>query len=87
MNLTPLGQKIIIKCLRPKEKVGTIIVPVTAQEKPQMGIVQAIGKGPEEFQVKEGDKVLFAKYSGTEIEFDGEKFLIMNEEDILAIVE
>ena len=65
-----------------------IIIPDSAKEKPLKGVVLAAGKGTkdEEMTVKEGDKVLYGKYAGTEIEFDGEKYLIMRQSDILAII-
>ena len=95
MNLKPLADRIIVKSLEAEEKTkGGIVLPDTAKEKPQEGKVVAVGKGkvndegkvnaPE---VKVGDVVLYGKYSGTEITTkDGDQYLIMREEDILAIV-
>jgi chaperonin GroES len=94
MKLQPLGDRIIVKPLEAEEKTkGGIVLPDTAKEKPHEGKVIAVGKGkildngqvstPE---VKAGDRVLYGKYSGTEIMSDGEEILIMREEDILAIV-
>ena len=89
MNLKPLADRVLIKPT-PAEEVtmSGIIIPDSAKEKPLRGKVLAVGKGTkdEEMQLKEGDEVLFGKYSGTEIEFDGEKYLIMRQNDIFAVV-
>lgn len=71
-----------------EEKVGGIIIPDTAKEKPQRGKVVAVGNGTkdEEMILKEGDTVLYGKYAGTELEVDGEKYLIMRQSDVLAVV-
>ena len=95
MKLRPLHDRVIVKRLEEEEKtVGGIIIPDTAKEKPQQGRVIAVGKGKvlENGQViplavKEGDRVLFGKYAGTEIKIDGDEHLIMREDDILAIIE
>ena len=94
MNIQPLGDRIVIKPLEAEEKTkGGIVLPDTAKEKPQEGKVVAVGKGKtlesgkvEPLEVKVGDIVLYGKYSGTEITKDGEEYLIVREEDILAIV-
>lgn len=94
VNITPLADRVLIKPLEPKEvKKGGIIIPDTAQEKPQEGEVIAVGKGKTTedgkvvpMEVKVGDKVLYGKYSGTEIKINDVEYLIMREEDILAIV-
>ena len=95
MNMQPLGDRIIVKALQAEEKTkGGIVLPDTAKEKPQEGKVLAIGKGKQlesgTFQVPEvktGDKVLYGKYSGTEVTTkEGEELLIMREEDILAVI-
>lgn len=94
MKLTPLGDRIVVKPLAATEKTrGGIIIPDSAKEKPLEGEIVAVGKGrvsddgrqiaPE---VKAGDKVLYGKYSGSEITVDGEELMIMKEEDILAII-
>ncbi len=72
-----------------EEKVGGIIIPDTAKEKPQRGKVVAVGQGTkdEAMVLKEGDEVLYGKYAGTELESDGEKYLIMRQSDVLAVVE
>ena len=95
MNFQPLGDRIIIKPLEPETKTkGGILLPDTVKEKPQEGKVVAVGKGKvlengtvQKPEVKEGDVVLYAKYSGTEVTTkDGEEYLIVREDDIVAIV-
>jgi len=95
MKIRPLQDRVIVKRLEEEEKTkGGIIIPDTAKEKPQEGKVIAVGKGKvtEEgklipMDVKVGDKILFGKYSGSEIKIGGEEHLIMREEDILGIIE
>jgi chaperonin GroES len=95
MNVRPLHDRIIVKRIEETEQmVGGIIIPDTAKEKPQQGEVKAVGKGKTKddgtlvpLEVKAGDKVLFGKYSGQEIKLDGEEFLIMREDEVLAILE
>ena len=88
MNIRPLADRVLIAPASAEEKVGGIIIPDTAKEKPMHGKVIAAGKGTkdEEMILKEGDEVLYGKYAGTEIELDGEKFLMMRQSDVLAIV-
>ena len=94
MNIQPLGDRILIKPLEAEEKTkGGIVLPDTAKEKPQEGKVVAVGKGRvlesgkvEPLEVKVGDIVLYGKYSGTEITKEGDEYLFVKEEDILAIV-
>ncbi|MCD8282502.1 MAG: co-chaperone GroES [Prevotella sp.] len=88
MNIKPLADRVIIKAAAAEEKIGGIIIPDTAKEKPLKGEVIAVGGGSkdEEMVLKEGDKVLYGKYAGTEIELDGEKFLIMRQSDVLAVL-
>src|SRR3954462_1797264 len=89
VNITPLHDRVIVKAAAAEEKTaGGIIIPDTAKEKPQRGIVIAAGPGKkdEPVTVKEGDTVLYGKYSGTEISIEGQDYLIMRESDILAIV-
>lgn len=94
MKVKPLHDRVLIKRIEEEEKTkGGIIIPDTAKEKPIQGEVIAVGKGKLTddgkvipLEVKEGDKVLFGKYAGTEVKIDGEEHLIMREEDILAIV-
>jgi chaperonin GroES len=86
--IEPVGRRVLVKRLEEEErKKGGIIVPDTAKEKPQEGIVKnvaKVGKDDDPLPVKKGDKILFGKYSGTEIEYDGEEYLILSEDDILA---
>ena len=89
MNIKPLADRVLIKPAAEEEKtVSGIIIPDSAKEKPLKGEVMAVGKGTkdEEMVVKVGDQVLYGKYAGTEVEFDGDKFLIMRQSDILAII-
>ena len=92
-KVQPLGDRVLIKQLEAQEKTkGGIILPDTAKEKPQEAEVVAVGKGKVEDgktitpEVKAGDKILYGKYSGTEIKVDGEELIIVKEEDILAII-
>ena len=94
LNLKPLGSRVVIEPNEQEEiTAGGIVLPETAKEKPQQGTVLAIGQGDRDeagkripMDVAVGDKVLFAKYSGTEIKMDGKKLLILRESDLLAIV-
>jgi len=95
MKVRPLHDRILVERLEEKEtKRGGIIIPDTAKEKPQEGKVVAVGNGKVNddgkkvpLDVKAGDKILFGKYSGSEVKIDDKEFLIMREEDILAILE
>ena len=89
MNIRPLADRVLIKPAAAEEKtLGGIIIPDSAKEKPLMGEIVAVGNGTkdEEMVVKVGDNVLYGKYAGTEIELDGEKYLIMRQADVLAII-
>ena len=88
MNGKPLADRVLVLPAQAEEKVGGIIIPDTAKEKPQHGKVVATGNGTkdEEMVLKEGDEILYGKYSGTELEFDGTKYLIMRQSDVLAVV-
>ena len=88
MNIKPLADRVLVLPAPAEEKVGGIIIPDTAKEKPQRGKVVATGKGTkdEEMILKEGDTVLYGKYAGTEIEVDGKKLLMMRQSDILGII-
>jgi chaperonin GroES len=94
LKLKPLGGRVIVEPIEQEEMTaGGIILPETAKEKPQEGNVLAVGPGDRDdkgervpMDVKVGDKILFAKYSGTEIKLEGRKLLIMRESDLLAIV-
>ncbi|MDI9358477.1 MAG: co-chaperone GroES [Phycisphaerales bacterium] len=89
VKLKPLHDRVVVKPGQVEEKtVGGIIIPDTAKEKPQKGTVVAVGEGKkdEPITVKVGDTVLYGKYSGTELQYEGEDYLIMRESDILAIL-
>jgi chaperonin GroES len=88
MNIKPLADRVLIKPAAAEEKVGGIIIPDTAKEKPLKGEVIAVGNGTkdEEMTLKQGDVVLYGKYAGNELEFDGEKYLIMRQSDVLAVL-
>lgn len=88
MNVKPLADRVLVLPAQAEEKVGGIIIPDTAKEKPQHGKVVATGNGTkdEEMVLKESDEILYGKYSGTELEFDGTKYLIMRQSDVLAVV-
>ena len=95
MKVRPLHDRILVKREEDsEEKIGGIIIPDTAKEKPQEGKVVAVGKGKVNddgkltaLDVKVGDKILFGKYSGSEIKLNGEEHLIMREDDILGVIE
>ena len=95
MKVVPLNDKIVVKRLEAEEKTaGGIVLPDTAKEKPKQGRVLSLGDGKlledgkrASFQVKEGDRVLFTSYAGNEVNLDGDEYLIMTEDDILAVVE
>ncbi|MCB9455688.1 MAG: co-chaperone GroES [Anaerolineaceae bacterium] len=95
INLRPLGDRVIIEAVEQEDTFagGQLVLPETAKEKPQQGHVLAVGEGRRDedgeripMDLKVGDRVLFAKYAGTEIKLDGKKLLIMKESDVLAIV-
>jgi chaperonin GroES len=95
MKIRPLGDRILVKRIQEEEKTkGGIIIPDTAKEKPQEGKVVAVGKGKTTEQgklvapdVKAGDRILFGKYSGSEVKIEGEEHLILREDDILGVLE
>ncbi len=89
MNIKPLADRVLIKPAAAEEKtLGGIIIPDSAKEKPLKGEVMAVGHGTkdEEMVLKVGDHVLYGKYAGTEIEYEGEKYLMMRQSDVLAII-
>ncbi len=94
MKIRPLGDRIVVKRTQQEEKTkGGIIIPDTAKEKPIEGLVVAVGAGKvlkngkvHPLDVKAGDKVLFGKYSGTEVKLDGEEHVLLREDDILAVL-
>ncbi|MBP5232362.1 MAG: co-chaperone GroES [Planctomycetes bacterium] len=95
MAIQPLGDKIVVKRLEAAEVTkGGIVLPDSAKEKPKEGKIIAVGPGKicddgkrGAMQLKKGDRVLFTSYAGTEVKYDGEDYLIMSEEDVLAVVE
>ena len=95
VRLRPLGDRVIVKPIEKKDEVRSgLIIPDTAKEKPQEGEIIAAGKGKIgddgkliPMDVKAGDKILYGKYSGTEVKLDGQEYLIMHQDDILGIVE
>jgi chaperonin GroES len=95
MNIRPLHDRVLIRRLEEKEgKIGNIIIPDSAKEKPQQGEVKGVGSGKlspkgERFapEVKTGDRILFGKYSGSEIKVDGDEYLILREDEILGVLE
>jgi chaperonin GroES len=95
VNIRPLNDKIVVKRVEAEEKTkGGIVLPDTAKEKPKEGVVMYVGSGKlldsgerAPLQVKEKDRVIFSSYAGTEIKIDGQEYLIMNEDDVLAVIE
>lgn len=95
VNIKPLGDRLLVEPVEKEETIaGGLLLPETAKEKPQQGIVLAVGEGRRDdngqriaMDVQSGDKVLFAKYAGTEIKLDGKKLLIMKETDVLGIIQ
>ena len=89
MNIKPLADRVLIEPAAAETKtIGGIIIPDTAKEKPLQGTIVAVGNGTkdEEMILKEGDKVLYGKYAGTEIEHEGKKYLIMRQSDVVALL-
>ena len=95
MKIVPLGEKVVVQRLKAEERTaGGIVLPDSAQEKPQQGKILSIGDGRVlehgqrlRMQVKEGDRVIFSSYAGSEVNVDGDTLLIMSEDDILAVIE
>jgi chaperonin GroES len=94
MKMKPLGDRIVVERLEEETKKGSIIIPDTAKEKPQQGKIIAVGDGRFDetgkripMDVKKGDTILFGKYSGNEIKIDDKEYLIMREDDVLAIID
>jgi chaperonin GroES len=95
MKIRPLHDRVIVKRIEEERKsAGGIVIPDTAAEKPDQGEVVAVGKGKKDDQgklipldVKVGDKILFGKYSGTEVKVDGDELVVMREEDVMAVIE
>jgi chaperonin GroES len=95
VSIRPLGEKVLVKRLETEEKTaGGIVLPDSAKEKPKRGTVLSVGEGRlldtgerKPLQVKEGERVLFSSYAGTEVKVDGEEMVIMDESDILAVLD
>ena len=95
LNIKPLGDRLLVEPVEEKEvKKGGIIIPDTAKEKPQEGVIVALGTGKTDdngkkvaFEVKKGDRVLVSKYGGTEIKLDGREYKIFSSDDLLAIID
>jgi len=96
INIRPLGDRLVVEPIEQEAKTASgLVLPETAKEKPQQGVILAVGKGRWnedgderiELDVAVGDKILFAKYAGTEIKLDGKKVLIMKESDVLGVIE
>ena len=94
MAFTPLHDRVLVERVESDEKTkGGLIIPDSAKEKPQEGIVRAVGAGAKDddgdripVDVKEGDRILFGKYAGTEVKIEGEEYLIMREDDVLGVI-
>lgn len=88
MTIKPLADRVLVLPAPAEEKVGGIIIPDTAKEKPLKGEIVATGNGTkdEEMILKVGDQVLYGKYAGQELEFDGEKYMVMRQSDVIAII-
>jgi len=95
LKIRPLSDKIVVKRLEAESKTkGGIVLPDTAKEKPKEGVVVSVGSGKllengsrAEFQVKEKDRIIFSSYAGTEVKVDGEEYLVLSEDDVLAVIE
>ena len=95
LNIRPLRDRILVKRVEAEEKTkGGIVLPETAKEKPKEGIVMSVGEGKvldsgerAKMQLKKNDRVLFTSYAGTEVKVDGDEYLIMGEDDVLAVIE
>ena len=89
VNFKPLGDRVLVKPIERETMKGGIIIPDTAKEKPLHGSIVATGKGTkdEEMVLKAGDEVLYGKYAGTELEYEGVKYLMMRQSDVLAVIE
>jgi len=95
LKLRPLNDKIVVKRVEAESKTkGGIVLPDTAKEKPKEGVVVSVGSGKllengsrAQFQVKEKDRIIFSSYAGTEVKVDGEEYLVLSEDDVLAVIE
>jgi len=95
LKMRPLNDKIVVKRVEAESKTkGGIVLPDTAKEKPKEGVVVSVGSGKllengsrAQFQVKEKDRIIFSSYAGTEVKVDGEEYLVLSEDDVLAVIE
>ena len=95
LKMRPLNDKIVVKRLEAESKTkGGIVLPDTAKEKPKEGVVVSVGSGKllengsrAQFQVKEKDRIIFSSYAGTEVKVEGEEYLVLSEDDVLAVIE
>ena len=93
MKLKPIGDRVLIRYVEAEEKIGSIVIPDTVKEKPQQGVIEAVGDGKidekgirQPMHVKQGDRVLFGKWSGTEVRLEGQDFMVLRESEILAVL-
>jgi chaperonin GroES len=93
LKIKPLGDRVLVRLVKEEEKVGSIIIPDTAKEKPTQGIIEAAGDGALDekgkrrpMQVKKGDRILFGRYAGTDVRLEQEEYMVLRETDILAIL-
>jgi chaperonin GroES len=93
IKLRPLGDRVLVRFIEGEEKVGAIIIPDTAKEKPTQGIVEAVGNGRLSekgarvpMQVKPGEKIIFGRYAGTEVRLDNKDYMVLRETEILAVL-
>ncbi|MDM7914253.1 MAG: co-chaperone GroES [Candidatus Eisenbacteria bacterium] len=93
MTIKPIGDRVLVRFVEADEKVGSIVIPDTAKEKPQQGIVEAVGDGKMTekglrlpMQVKIGDRVVFGRYAGTEVRLGDQQFMVLRETEILAVL-
>jgi len=93
LKLRPLGDRVLVRLVKEEEKVGSIVIPDTAKEKPTQGIIEAAGNGALDpkgkrrpMHVKPGDRILFGRYAGTEVRLESEEYMVLRETDILAVL-
>jgi chaperonin GroES len=93
LKLKPLGDRVLVRLVKEEEKIGSIIIPDTAKEKPTQGIIEAVGDGVldakgrrRNMQVKSGDRILFGRYAGTDVRLENEEYMVLRETDILAVL-
>lgn len=93
LKIRPLGDRVLVRLVKEEEKVGVIVIPDTAKEKPTQGIIEAAGAGALDpkgrrrpMQVKPGDRILFGRYGGTEVRLENEEYMVLRETEILAVL-